>query len=447
MDTLQYSGVPDRYINLVILGDGYTLNQLDTFAQDARQLSEYLLTQKPFVNYKKYFNIFAIRVISNESGAKHPNTASDCQGLTSIYPITNPDTYFSCSFDIGNIHRLIVPLKSNKIGDILFKQMPLYDQIFIISNSPYYGGSGGSYACSTVHAASKEVTAHEIGHSFAGLSDEYYAGDGYARESANMTMTTNPDSVRWKNWLNIDGIGIYQHCCGGNSALWYKPHLSCKMQALNNPFCNVCMQSIVVKIHQLTNSIVQYEPKELSITDPSIDTLTFKLTELMRPEPNTLKLVWNLNGKTIFKQKDSILILKSKLVLGNNNISLSLTDTTSFIKIDNYEVTTLELVNWFIKKTISRTEVISSRNEIILSLYSNPVSNVLSFSIEPKKEVKLGTIQIMDLEGRIYLINRMNLLITEKFEQQLDISNLPIGIYKLVMEIDKTNQALSFIKK
>ena len=100
----------------------------------------------------------------------------------------------------------------------LAKNFPNYDQVCILANTPYYGGSGGSYATTTLNTASNEIYAHEIGHSFAALSDEYYAGDGYAGERVNMTKETNPLLVKWKNWMNINGIGIYQHCCGGNSA-------------------------------------------------------------------------------------------------------------------------------------------------------------------------------------------------------------------------------------
>jgi len=104
--TLQFYGDISKFINIVILGDGYTANQLDTFIFDAKKLSNYLFSQSPWSNYNNYFNVFAIKVISQETGTKHPNTAPDCGNSV---PITNPNTYFGCTFDSNSIHRLVVP--------------------------------------------------------------------------------------------------------------------------------------------------------------------------------------------------------------------------------------------------------------------------------------------------------------------------------------------------
>src|ERR1035437_1399306 len=192
VDTLQYKGDINKYINIVIMGDGYTSSQQNTFITDANNLSSYLLAQTPWVNYANYFNVFAIKVISSQSGAKHPNTSSDCSSASPLVPVSNPTTYFGCTFDSYGIHRLIVPQNTTNIVNVLAANFPNYDQVLIIANTPYYGGSGGAYATSTVNSSSKEIAAHEIGHSFAHLADEYYAGDNFAAEKPNMTQETNP---------------------------------------------------------------------------------------------------------------------------------------------------------------------------------------------------------------------------------------------------------------
>jgi hypothetical protein len=45
--------------------------------QDATFVSNYLMNKPPYSNYKNYFNVYALKVISQESGVKHPGTASD----------------------------------------------------------------------------------------------------------------------------------------------------------------------------------------------------------------------------------------------------------------------------------------------------------------------------------------------------------------------------------
>ncbi|ULT22221.1 hypothetical protein KUH03_22410 [Sphingobacterium sp. E70] len=41
IDTLQYQGTAKNIVNLVILGDGYTKDQLDDYAEDSKQFTNY----------------------------------------------------------------------------------------------------------------------------------------------------------------------------------------------------------------------------------------------------------------------------------------------------------------------------------------------------------------------------------------------------------------------
>jgi hypothetical protein len=81
------------------------------------------------------------------------------------------DNYFGSAFDSYNIHRLLVPTKTFAINNVLATNVPNYDQVVILVNSPYYGGSGGQFATSSTHTSANEIAIHEIGHSFVGLID------------------------------------------------------------------------------------------------------------------------------------------------------------------------------------------------------------------------------------------------------------------------------------
>ncbi|MGJ1191337.1 M64 family metallopeptidase [Sphingobacterium siyangense] len=78
IDTLQYQGADKHIVNLVILGDGYTKAQLDDYAADAKQFTNYFFSIEPFKQYSSFFNVFAIRTISEESGAVHDCKVGDC---------------------------------------------------------------------------------------------------------------------------------------------------------------------------------------------------------------------------------------------------------------------------------------------------------------------------------------------------------------------------------
>lgn len=194
VDTLLWSGPSVNRINLVILGDGYQSSELSKFISNSNKFTNVLFSETPYQEYKNYFNVFAIKVASNESGASHPGTAPDV--VEPAHPISTVDNYFGSAFDAYNIHRLLVAKNTFAINNVLAMNFPTYDQVIMLVNSPYYGGSGGKVAVASLEANSDKIALHELGHSFANIADEYYAGDVYAKEKINMTRETNPDSVK-----------------------------------------------------------------------------------------------------------------------------------------------------------------------------------------------------------------------------------------------------------
>lgn len=133
---------------------------------------------------------------------------------------------------------------------------------------------------------------HEIGHSFPGLADEYEIGG--QGERPNRTTDTNPATVKWKNWLGVNGIGIYDIGVGG----WQRPHQACKMRYLGVafPFCAVCREAFINKIYALVTPIYDFLPATAMLTVSA--TTNFSAT-LTLPIPNTLTTEWKLNGGSL----------------------------------------------------------------------------------------------------------------------------------------------------
>lgn len=144
VDTILYNGPIDKRINLVILSEGYTNEQLPNFIQDGKAVRDYMFSIAPYKEYKNYFNVFIIKVPSAESGITHPATATDSG--EPVFPKSTVNTYFSTTFDYSGIHRLVVPTKTSAITNVLASNFPAYDQVFILANTTYYGGSGW-YLC------------------------------------------------------------------------------------------------------------------------------------------------------------------------------------------------------------------------------------------------------------------------------------------------------------
>lgn len=344
VDTILYNGDDEKLINIVIISDGYQEYEISNFVTDATNFSNALFSEVPYSNYSSFFNVFIIKVPSNESGANHPGTASDVNEPS--HPVQVVDNYFGSSFDSYNIHRLLVPSETWLIYSVLADNFPSYDQVVILVNSPYYGGSGGQFATLSNHSLAKEIAIHELGHSFASLKDEYYAGDQYSAEQVNMSQQTNPDLVTWTNWYGDNGIGIYQHCCGGNSSSWYRPHQNCKMRYLGSPFCSVCIEATIEKIHDLTSPIYNYYPSENSVSQNSLPQ-SFNV-ELISPINNTLNTFWDLNGVTIATNIDSVLLYSSNFLDGLNTLTFSVHDNSDLLRVNNHEELHTYSISWTI---------------------------------------------------------------------------------------------------
>lgn len=352
IDTLMRNGERYNRVNFVYLSDGYLGGQLPAFITNATAINNALFGQTPFVQYKNYFNSYAIRIPSGAEGAKHPGTASD-EDPAAPQPIVNPATFFESTFDYSSIHRLLFPLNTAGIYDVLAKNLPDYSQAFIVVNSPYYGGSGnlgGDFATASVNAASAEIAIHEIGHSFGGLADEYWAGDVYAAERPNMTMNANPLTVKWKNWLGINGIGIYSHA---ENTSWYRPHQSCKMRSLHFNFCSVCTERFIDVIHQNVNMIDAYTPASTSFALSNNNPIDFSISAV-QTNPSTLEIKWYLNGSTtpFATNQYSVTLPASAFTNSTNTVRAEVVDNTGLSKSYLPHVGYVNNLTWTILKPV-----------------------------------------------------------------------------------------------
>lgn len=394
VDTLIKNGPLSKRMNIVFLGDGYTAGEQNKFIADVQNVLPKLFGVEPLKEYASYFNVFAVKVISEQSGANHPKTSadSDCNGV----PAAVVNNYFGSTFDYGNIHRLLYPTQSGKIVSVLSQHLPGYTQAFIIVNTPHYGGAGGFVATSSTHSAGPQIAIHEIGHSFAGLADEYWAGTQYAAERPNLTQQSNASLVKWKNWIGENGVNIFPHA---ESPSWYRPHEDCGMRYLNRAFCSVCVEAFVEKIHTLTNPIMEYSPtqKKLPLPEPD-EAIEFSLS-LVKPQPNTLKVVWEQDNVVKAKNEDSFLLPIESIIAENSVIRVTVTDTTALTRNASHLVSHVYTIEWTVNPTITGIEVSTLEREYELKLYPNPVERELNVTYVLSKPADVS-ISITDAGGK-----------------------------------------------
>ncbi len=333
-------------INIVVLSEGYQGFQLSRFEEDAKKMTEYLLNTAPWKEYRSYCNVFLIEVASAESGSDHPSTQ------------TSRDTYFNSTFDSYGIGRLLT-IPPNDLNDdysagvgkvqaLLARYLPDYDLALMIVNDSAYGGSGGSPAIASVDSAAAEILVHEVGHSFAGLGDEYDAPfPGFPdTEEPNTTKETHRNLIKWKSWI-LDStpiptqetsqfsavVGLFEGA-HFNSVGWYRPKLDCLMNSLGKPFCEVCEESHVVRTYRLVDPIDGLLPRAGLVSLNGGSAASFEAF-LLKPATHSLQTDWTLNGRPI-PSGDALrlTLLADDVGNGDHAVQLTVSDRTPLVRND-----------------------------------------------------------------------------------------------------------------
>ncbi len=253
-DTILYNGDPSVKLDILFIAEGYTLNEMDKFREDALRFSRYLFDEEPYKSRKSDINIWAVRSVSAESGTDIPhNNVWKNTVLSSTFYTFRIDRYLTAPNQ-----KLVASAASGSHSDAMY----------VIVNTEIYGGGGiyNFYGLSMAdHKFSGEVFVHELGHSMAGLGDEYYSSavayeDFYnlATEpwEPNLTTLINFES-KWKDKIapgtpvptpnedQFKGVtGLFE---GGGymSKGIYRPYLDCRMKSNTaEGFCPVCTDAI-----------------------------------------------------------------------------------------------------------------------------------------------------------------------------------------------------------
>lgn len=237
---LLQSGTPEEKIDVAIVAEGYTADEISTFYADAQTAMEAILSHEPFRTYRDSFNFVAVALESEDSGVSVPG-----QGEWK-------NTALKAHFDTFYMDRYLTTLRLKNMHDKLCG-VP-YEHIVILANTDTYGGGGiyNSYTLTTAHhPAFKPVVVHEFGHSFAGLADEYFYDDQYVEyyypgtEPWEQNITTLADfESKWKDMLDAGQADLLEGA-GYQSKGVYRPSEDCRMRT-NRPdhFCPVCQRAI-----------------------------------------------------------------------------------------------------------------------------------------------------------------------------------------------------------
>lgn len=251
---LLQNGSEEHTIDVAILAEGYTKDEMDIFYKDAQVAYESIFSHEPFQSMKKRFNVIAVASPSIDSGVSIPHRQ------------LWKNTAFGSHFDTFYSGRYLTTSRVKAIHDAL-AGIP-YEHIILLANTEQYGG-GGIYNAFTLttahHHMFRPVVVHEFGHSFGGLGDEYFYEQDIMSDMYPLTIEPWEQNIttlvhfdtKWQDMLEKGTpnptpsaekekypVGVYEG--GGYAAKGiYRPADSCRMRTNDYPvFCPVCQRAI-----------------------------------------------------------------------------------------------------------------------------------------------------------------------------------------------------------
>ena len=335
------TGDSDNRIDIILLGDGYTSSEIDTtFTSDILDYLSYIfddsaLTQ-PFGRYENFFNVYAVDVVSNESGADDPTA-----GIVR-------DTALDASYLFDGITQRLLYVNETKATTAMNAALSgtgiTAEMRYVLVNDTQYGGGGGYFA---VYAAgngiAQDIALHEVGHSFAGLADEYggfqemYLG----AEPLEINVTTNPAGEKWAEWLGyvdpiLGTVGAYE---GGRYYDFgiYRPTSDSKMRSLGQPFDPIAREEFILDFYDLVDPLDGYDDNagtRYDVQSLSVDTI----------DPAVIDVDWTVNGETFVDAGETFNFAAYGFGPGEYTVTARAYDPTDWVRGDRSELE--QTVTW-----------------------------------------------------------------------------------------------------
>lgn len=337
--TLLNNGSSANRVDMVIVGDGYTLGERTKFESDANDFVNKYFLEQPYLTYKTYFNVHALFVASNQSGADHPERS------------VAVDTAFDATYNCSNIQRLIC-VNFGKVTNAMIAggvQPNMRDISIVLVNDSEYGGSGGATAVTSTHPQAAEIILHEVGHTFGLLADEYSDSPpecnlSFEPSQVNATRENTRDNMKWKTWIaesttlpttgTQQGVpGAYQgahYCVSGK----YRPTYDSKMRSLGRPWDQINSEQLIKRIYNLVSPI--------DGTSPAAGTVTGNRAFSVMPIVLPLNTQWTIDGKSAGSGTG---LLLSGADNCPHQVSVTVSDPTAMVRNDSSGILR-KSVNW-----------------------------------------------------------------------------------------------------
>jgi hypothetical protein len=248
------NGPPESSVDVLFIGDGYTAEELASgrYWMDVWRVAQFLFEEAPLSWYRDWFNVRALLLESKESG---------CDLTPEVDEV---DTALDACLERDDQRGLWIRNEA-RLSQLL-QLAGEADVVFVMVNEDSCSGTATTLsdlqAGSSPHPLATfsigcprphEVAAHELGHAFADLGDEYIDEDlarvhgRIPRGKPNVTHHRRPSSAPWQHFLGLPGAERFTwHHEGAyyREKSLFRPWQRCRMRDSADPFCPVCCEAV-----------------------------------------------------------------------------------------------------------------------------------------------------------------------------------------------------------
>jgi hypothetical protein len=269
------SGPSESCVDVLFVGDGYVEEDLaegGKYWKDVQRCTTGLFKIRPISDYADKFNVRALMLASQDRGCdlapdqEKVHTALECH-------LDKPDGRFLVFKDAARLKALV---EANSPVDI----------VFVMVNTEIFGGTGfvlddlkvrGKPCPAPTFSAHSNGSflsaAHELGHSLAGLADEYadddstpnicwplYNGDlgepnvSVTRFIDSKSFESRAATAKWRHFMKLPGAEQWPWVhFGGNHQRYgvVRPWATCLMRDSVSPFCPICCEEMAKAIQEV----------------------------------------------------------------------------------------------------------------------------------------------------------------------------------------------------
>jgi len=319
-------------IHLVVLGDGYREDQISKFREHVNTVVDKMQADTGMSTHFSAWNVHMVETPSIDSGIDD-NVQMDIR-----------DTVYDTGYFCKQVRRLICG-ELLKMYTVAIDEYPNYDQILVLVNDSRYGGSGGDIAIASTESI--EVALHEMGHSIAGLGDEYV--DQYLPDTsfpayvegqfANVSQHTNKNDVPWKHWLvqdetigagdNADDVGIYEGALYRANG-FYRPTRESLMRSYDGHLGPVNSEQWALSVYSLAGAIVGLSPNRRQLNVAAGEVVDFSVLPMF--DASLQSVQWQLDSRIIPDSGTDRPSISLTFPPGRYEVSMTVRDISGLIR-------------------------------------------------------------------------------------------------------------------